>query len=137
MSGVSPERMRARASAIVGGRRARAVFVVTLGLGILAIVLSEKHSHHSTFWGIVGVVGFVLVIVSLFAVDTCLVGVARAASRRAYIRGAKGAAGGSIGGTSATPDSCSRRLAHLTKLSSVRLTIARHSRRRAEAQGIR
>jgi hypothetical protein len=65
VSGVILGRMRGRASAIVGGRRARAVFVVTLGLGILAIVLSDKHSHHSTFWGIIGVVGFVLVIVSL------------------------------------------------------------------------
>jgi hypothetical protein len=54
-------------AATLSSRATRAVTRVALGLGIVALVLSERHTgiSYRSVWGIVGWVGFALVVLSL------------------------------------------------------------------------
>jgi len=67
MSEVPKRLMRARAVAIFGRRATRAVARITLGVGMVALVLSERYTgtRYTTAWGIIGWAGFILVVASL------------------------------------------------------------------------
>jgi hypothetical protein len=76
MSDAPKPRMHARAVAALGSRATRAVTRVTLGLGMVALLLSERHTgtSYTSAWGITGGVGFAVVVLSLPSViyDTYL-----------------------------------------------------------------
>jgi hypothetical protein len=58
--------MRGRADGALGGRVKWAVMRVTLGLGMVALVLSESHTgaSYTSAWGIIRWAGFALVVLS-------------------------------------------------------------------------
>lgn len=63
----APKPRHARAVAVLGSRATLAVTRVTLGLGMVALVLSERHTgpSYTSAWGIAGWVGYAVVVLSL------------------------------------------------------------------------